>query len=100
MCEGVVFEYCIMNFLMAKALDSDKTRCMFEFELAKKHCFYTIQDVFLLDTKDTLFVWIGKGSSDSERKNAMSYAHVCIYRFLSINYLEQVILFSACYKTS
>lgn len=32
-------------------------------------------DVFILDTKDQLFVWIGKGTSSNERKNAMTYAH-------------------------
>jgi len=38
--------------------------------------FSVIQDVFLLDTKAALFVWVGNGASLSERKNAMSYAHV------------------------
>ncbi|KAH3816577.1 gelsolin-like protein 2 [Dreissena polymorpha] len=33
------------------------------------------KDVFILDAKSALFVWIGKGTSETERKNAMSYAH-------------------------
>jgi hypothetical protein len=38
--------------------------------------FYIFKDVFLLDTKKSLFVWIGKGASEAERRNAMGYAHV------------------------
>lgn len=33
------------------------------------------KDVFVIDTKKMLFVWIGKDSSNSEKKNAMTYAH-------------------------
>lgn len=33
------------------------------------------KDVFILDTKKALFVWVGKGTSEAERRNAMSYAH-------------------------
>ncbi|KAK3734474.1 hypothetical protein RRG08_029149 [Elysia crispata] len=33
------------------------------------------KDVFILDAKSELFVWIGKKTSMSEKKNAMSYAH-------------------------
>ncbi|XP_045164503.1 gelsolin-like protein 2 [Mercenaria mercenaria] len=36
---------------------------------------FDTKDVFILDTKKSLFVWIGKGTSETERKNAMSYAH-------------------------
>lgn len=32
-------------------------------------------DVFILDAKSALYVWIGKGTSSSEKKNAMSWAH-------------------------
>ena len=32
--------------------------------------------VFILDSGKELYVWIGKGASDAERKNAMGYAHV------------------------
>lgn len=32
-------------------------------------------DVFIMDAKKSLFVWIGKGTSKAEKKNAMSYAH-------------------------
>merc|ERR1719427_1766198 len=33
------------------------------------------KDVFLVDAGTHLFVWIGKGASVDERKNAMTYAH-------------------------
>jgi len=33
------------------------------------------KDVFILDTKAELFVWIGKKTSFAEQSNAMSYAH-------------------------
>ncbi|XP_052780665.1 gelsolin-like protein 2 [Mya arenaria] len=33
------------------------------------------KDVFILDTKSALFVWVGKETSTAERRNAMSYAH-------------------------
>lgn len=32
-------------------------------------------DVFILDTMADLFVWIGKNTTENERKNAMVYAH-------------------------
>ena len=34
------------------------------------------KDVFIADTGKNLFVWVGKGASEAERKNAMTYAHV------------------------
>lgn len=33
------------------------------------------KDVFIFDTKDSVFVWIGEKTSKNERKNAMTYAH-------------------------
>ncbi|KAK7102328.1 gelsolin-like protein 2 isoform X2 [Littorina saxatilis] len=33
------------------------------------------QDVFIYDTKGAVFVWIGKKTTMTERKNAMTYAH-------------------------
>ncbi|RUS80307.1 hypothetical protein EGW08_011945 [Elysia chlorotica] len=33
------------------------------------------KDVFVLDQKSELFIWIGKGASTDEKKNAMGYAH-------------------------
>lgn len=33
------------------------------------------KDVFIVDTKTGLFVWIGTGTSTGEKKNAMTYAH-------------------------
>lgn len=32
-------------------------------------------DVFICDTGEECYVWIGKGANESERKNAMTYAH-------------------------
>lgn len=37
---------------------------------------YVFQDVFIIDTKKALIVWIGQDTSMAERKNAMTYAHV------------------------
>jgi hypothetical protein len=37
---------------------------------------HVLQDVFILDTKKEVFVWIGHGTTTNERKNAMTYAHV------------------------
>ncbi|ESO95278.1 hypothetical protein LOTGIDRAFT_214936 [Lottia gigantea] len=33
------------------------------------------KDVFIFDTKDSVFVWVGKRTSELEKKNAMAYAH-------------------------
>ncbi|KAK6176075.1 hypothetical protein SNE40_014431 [Patella caerulea] len=33
------------------------------------------KDVFILDTKETVYVWVGKKTSSNEKKNAMTYAH-------------------------
>lgn len=35
-----------------------------------------LQDVFIVDTKKAIIVWIGQETSMAERKNAMAYAHV------------------------
>ena len=35
-------------------------------------------DVFIVDTGKEVFVWIGSGASQAEKKNAMPYAHVSI----------------------
>ncbi|XP_061179120.1 gelsolin-like protein 2 [Saccostrea echinata] len=32
-------------------------------------------DVFIFDTRQELFVWVGKQTTEQERKNAMTYAH-------------------------
>lgn len=45
-------------------------------------CKFLFQDVFILDTKAALFVWIGKGTSENERRNAMTYAHVSMVPLL------------------
>ena len=39
------------------------------------------QDVFVIDNGQSVYVYIGKGASDSEKKNAMSYAHVSTHIF-------------------
>lgn len=33
------------------------------------------EDVFLLETSKTCFVWVGKGASTAEKQNGMGYAH-------------------------
>ena len=33
------------------------------------------KDVFVVDAGNELFVWVGKGASTAEKKNAMAYAH-------------------------
>lgn len=38
------------------------------------------KDVFIIDTKQAVFVWIGKGTSAGEKKNAMTYAHKYLLR--------------------
>ena len=45
--------------------------------------------VFIADTGKECFVWIGKEASQSERRQAMSYAHVSpfIHLFMYINYI-------------
>ena len=50
--------------------------CMFILHL--RIFFLHLKDVFILDTKQALHVWIGKDTSTNERKNAMAYAHVSI----------------------
>ena len=47
-------------------------------------CDVFVQDVFIVDTKAALFVWIGKGTSTGEKKNAMQYAHVSSLASLSL----------------
>lgn len=38
------------------------------------------KDVFILDTKKSLYVWIGKKTSVNEKRNAMAYAHQYLQR--------------------
>ena len=42
----------------------------------KNITFIFIAIVFIIDTGKAVFVWIGSGASESEKKNAMTYAHV------------------------
>lgn len=50
-----------------------------KFTLAKKGSVsksdFDSKDVFILDSKTALHVWIGKDTTANERRNAMSYAH-------------------------
>ena len=36
--------------------------------------------VFMLDTGRDVFVWLGHNASKKEKKNAMSYAHVSVFK--------------------
>lgn len=56
-----------------------------------------VQDVFVLETSKTCFVWIGKGASAAEKQNGFGYAHVSFNRALfQLVYL----LLTACDVTS
>ena len=39
-------------------------------------CISIFQDVFLFDSCEQIFVWIGKNASPAEKRNGMTYAHV------------------------
>ncbi|XP_064604250.1 gelsolin-like protein 2 [Liolophura sinensis] len=57
---------------------SDSTGSM-KFKLEKKGMVqlrdFDSKDVFVLDTKKDLIVWVGKDASQNEKKNALTYAH-------------------------
>jgi gelsolin len=36
---------------------------------------FNSNDVFILDTGDQCFVWVGKGASQSEKQSGLGYAH-------------------------
>ncbi len=38
--------------------------------------FFPLQDVFILDSGNMCFVWVGSGASPAEKKNGFGYAHV------------------------
>ena len=38
--------------------------------------FCSIEDVFILDTGEDCFVWIGGGATLTEKRNGLPYAHV------------------------
>jgi len=42
----------------------------------------SVQDVFILDTQKSCYVWVGRGANPNESKNGFSYAHVMIAAFL------------------
>ena len=37
---------------------------------------FPLQDVYIIDTKKDVFVWVGGEASVDERRNAITYAHV------------------------
>lgn len=57
-------------------------KSMFDSKDGEVYCvvlhFYYFSLVFIFDTGKELFVWIGKGASADEKKNAMTYGHVRI----------------------
>ena len=48
--------------------------------------------VFIADTGKECFVWVGKGASQNERRQAMSYSHVRLYPLQSIHYTVLLLL--------
>lgn len=48
----------------------------FSDDLVALSMLYIFKDVFIVDTKKAIIVWIGQETSMAERKNAMAYAHV------------------------
>ena len=48
--------------------------------------------VFIADTGKECFVWVGKGASQNERRQAMSYSHVCFYSHYLIHYTVLLLL--------
>lgn len=51
---------------------------VFSDDLVALSMLYIFKDVFIVDTKKAIIVWIGQETSMAERKNAMAYAHVSI----------------------
>jgi len=51
------------------------------------------QDVFILDAKKSLYVWVGNGTSHGEKKNAMQYAHQYLMKtdhpLISVSCIEE-----------
>jgi len=50
-----------------------ETRCP---TLRRANTDLCFQDVFIVDTKKEVFVWIGGEASIDERRNGLTYAHV------------------------
>eukprot|EP00916_Digyalum_oweni_P011234 GHVL01018740.1.p1 GENE.GHVL01018740.1~~GHVL01018740.1.p1 ORF type:complete len:376 (-),score=23.68 GHVL01018740.1:986-2113(-) len=50
-------------------------------------------DVFLLDTQNELFVWVGKRASDAEKANGLTYAHQYLsgtsHPFISVTCMKE-----------
>lgn len=55
-------------------LDSNDGILTFYIDYHFSTCYHYL--VFICDTGKECFVWIGRGASDAENKNAFSYAHV------------------------
>ncbi|KAH9518580.1 hypothetical protein Btru_005701 [Bulinus truncatus] len=52
------------------------------------------KDVFILDAKKSLYVWIGNGTSHGEKRNALQYAH-CLFRYMGVGVCTNSYLFLA-----
>ena len=50
-----------------------------------KNICFVFQDVFVCDTKDEVFVWVGGEASTEEKRNCMRYAHVSNNHALSLS---------------
>lgn len=65
-------------YRLSNANNSDELEFTLECEVPEKPLPASkldTNDVFICDTGDECFVWVGKGASESESKNAMTYAH-------------------------
>ena len=57
---------------------------------------YVLQDVYLFDSCEQIFVWVGQNASPAEKRNGMTYAHVSskknkctsTFCFVKVNFLK------------
>ena len=70
--------HCVLNYYtVLKGLSLVKWKlCLVDYEC---NCVCLFQDVFVYDTKDEVFVWVGGDASTTEKANGMNYAHVRIH---------------------
>jgi len=47
-----------------------------------------VQDVFILDTQKSCYVWVGRRANPNETKNGFSYAHVSRFFIVIISFIE------------
>ena len=60
-------------------LKKDRHMCMVRMGIMWVNIIYVVtlfQDVFLFDSCEQIFVWIGQNASPAEKRNGMTYAHV------------------------